>query len=65
VVGDYWRQSGTAASGLRAVPADDEAILGLEKIRSFIKHDQVMRIALETLFVRLLFATGYINLPLT
>src|SRR3954453_12851065 len=49
----------------RAVPADDEAVLGLEEIRSFIEHDQVMRITLESLLVGLLFTAGYINLPLT
>ena len=49
----------------RAVPADDETVLGLEKIGPFIEHDQVVRIALESLLVRLLFAPGYINLPVT
>jgi len=65
VVGDYWRQSGTAASGLRAVPADDEAILGLEEVGPLIEKDQVVRIALEALLVGFLLAAGYINLPLT
>ena len=48
----------------RAVPADNEAVLRLEKIRPLIEKDQVVRIALESLLVGLLFATGYINLPL-
>jgi hypothetical protein len=46
------------------IPADDETVLAFEKIRSLIENYQVVRIALEPLLVRLLFATGYINLPL-
>jgi len=49
----------------RAVPADNETVLRFEKISSLIEHDQVMRIALEPLLIGLLFAAGYINLPLT
>jgi hypothetical protein len=36
-----------------------------EKIRSLIKDNEVVRITLESLLVGLLFAAGYINLPLT
>jgi hypothetical protein len=49
----------------RAVPADNETILRFEKISSFIEHDQVMGIALESLLVGLLFAAGYVDLTLT
>jgi hypothetical protein len=40
------------------VPADDEAVLGGEEVRSLVEIDEVVRVALEALLVGLLLAAG-------
>src|SRR5271169_4274414 len=43
------------------VPADDEAVLRLQKVRPFIEVDQVVRVALEPMLVVFVLAAGELN----